>query len=112
VSAIDKELAKVRAKIGAMAASPPTEERLRAQLATMRHQLIELQEENLTLGYKLNEANHRIAHLTAAHPSGGRSPSWVRTYLMFLIKACHPDKHGNNEEATEVTKQLLKLREE
>ena len=52
------------------------------------------------LGRKMNGRTQR-----ASAPSAE-----FQTKLMELVKLCHPDKHGNSEKATEMTKWLLSQR--
>ena len=42
--------------------------------------------------------------------SGSAGTALSQEQVIALIKLCHPDKHQNNEQSTEVTKWLLELR--
>lgn len=72
------------------------------------HQIMErersYQREISRLKLQLEEAI-KIIH------EGNVLPTWMKKFLAFMIFACHPDRNpGRQVEATEVLKELLKLR--
>ena len=70
----------------------------------LESKVLQLKSENLHeyIRYQINLNN--LSSKTISYPR------WIKENLMFLIRACHPDKHNNSTESTIVTQNLLELR--
>lgn len=55
--------------------------------------------------------NHKLMFDMVNRPrSQPRSSQFTKEEIERLIRLCHPDKHGGNKAATEMTQKLLRLR--
>ena len=54
---------------------------------------------------QLSEASKKLLKLYESQES-----QFTQTEIRLMIRLCHPDKHGNNRDANEITSKLLRLR--
>ena len=58
------------------------------------------------MGTKWAQLQDEVQKLRGAKASA----MFTETEMKFLLKACHPDKHGDNEHATDVTRKVIAWR--
>lgn len=106
MSLVDEVEKKVQEKVGSIPPRPSNIEviiRLKAKIAALHKEL----------ATKKAEAafwRSKVDHLEGDRQAGQHVP-WIKRYLKFLIFACHPDRNPSRyKEATEVTKELTRLK--
>ena len=82
-------------------------EGLREMYSQAQQEIRELKQELAVARRKLNEA----AEIRNTRGREYSTPAihWLSSHIMFLLKACHPDKHKNSAESNEVTRELIRI---
>lgn len=110
MSAVDEILKRYRASKGLDEELPPRPyvSKESRQIAALRAEVQKLEGELREVKMHFSELQHRYQfELDKNHST---VPGWIMRHLKFFIFACHPDRNSGRAEATEVMKELLKLR--
>lgn len=73
------------------------------------HEAVQRENEELKATIQRLKAEVKAAKKQQRGPSPG-NPVFTRERVLSLVKLCHPDKHNNSEQSTEVTKWLLDIK--
>lgn len=81
------------------------------ELGQKRLEYIDLMSKYRMLQLEFSELlTQRQSSTRQTSPKQETSPQFTKEEIQTLVKLCHPDKHGQKPEATEITKKLLQLR--
>ncbi len=95
VAELQKGLAEERAKLG----------RLNSEYTRVVLDNASLRSDNTHLRRQLHDEGNRFNNLARS-----QSSAFTDADLKQLIALCHPDKHGGNKVANEITAKLIKMR--